>query len=1201
MIVARHADCSLLTTATKTSLDVVVRMSIADLHAGTRNWQMNACKQYSSFADIVLERATTQPDRIAYTFVQERGLNWRTVTYGEVARGALAVAGALDERGLAGERVLLLHPPGFDFIIAYYGCLLAGATAVPCYPPGLTRASSVAVQRIASDSGARAVLTVDAWRADARLASVLAHERHLTPSEWIATDRLGAAAGEVRRAKVDSGAIAFLQYTSGSTGDPKGVVVTHGNLLHNTDLMRRAFELTAEDHVVSWLPPYHDMGLIGTILGPMYGGCPATLMAPATFLRQPLFWLEVISRQRASITGGPNFGYDMCIRALRKQKGALELDLGCWRMAFNGAEIVRVETMRRFAKTFEGYGLRREALAPCYGLAEATLLAATAPVGRGMKEGRYERGALEREGQARLASGDDERVRVLAGCGVPAAGMEVRIVDTETRRPCAEREVGEVWIRGESVARGYWGRPDLTREVFGATIDGDLERPFLRTGDRGFLDGGELYVTGRLKDVIIVRGRKLSAEDLEESVRYSHPALKPYRCLAMAVEEEGEERLVVTVECEARVGAGEAAARKDRLEEVWQAIRSRLVGDHGVELDRVLVLAPGATPITTSGKLRRRACREAYLAGRLAILVTLGHPPAAAPADAAPAGAAPAIAADLPPAALPPAATPAGRDVVAVIQSVVRKRTGKRLDPGDTLSKLGIDSLAATELALELEDALGISLPPALLTPDLSLHHIAARIAGDGASPIASASPARDPSLPANASAALAAAGGAAPADPETPRSFPERLALHQRQLRQLQQNGLLCYGFAQQRMRSATELTLGGDEVVVFSSYSYLGLNGHPDVSAAKIAAIHRYGTGAHAVMLLGGYTDEHRALERQIARNFQAEAALLYSSGYAANMAVIDALMRDGGSIFCDRLVHTSILDGCRISGAQVHMFPHQDADALDRMLGRRRDQGRALVIVDGVYSLRGEIADLPALARAAHANEAILMVDEAHALGAVGPNGRGTAEHHDMDGQVDVTTGGLGKGVPAYGGYVAARRELVEFLRFRSNQYVYSGGMDVSNVAAARAALVLLASDPSIMGRLRRNIALMQGLLAERRIPSLRWDSPCMPVVCGDAERSYAASAELRRRGFYVAPIVYPAVPKDQQGLRLTVTAAHTSQQIHACVDELERALRLVGVALPPRPRAPVALEVASGGENGVANGTTGHATACEKIVA
>jgi 8-amino-7-oxononanoate synthase len=541
----------------------------------------------------------------------------------------------------------------------------------------------------------------------------------------------------------------------------------------------------------------------------------------------------------------------------------------------------------------------------------------------------------------------------------------------------------------------------------------------------------------------------------------------------------------------------------------------------------VVVVKAGDLPVTTSGKLKRRACAERYARGELTVLDRLvEEKPDARPSESS--------------------AAPEHADKVNRLLAIVARHTKAPISTDAKLSDLGLDSVKATELTVEISDAFGVDLPPSVLSPDSTLAQLAAFVSGD-----------------ANERAACGISGSAQAAARPSPlvRDKPpleERLQTHAAQLGALRSAGVLNFNLVQSEKLSPTDARMEGDDVSFFSSYSYLGLNQHPAITRAKMDAVSRHGSGSHGVMMLGGYTAEHRLLEEQLAKTLSTDDAILYSSGYMANLAAIDTLVDRNGAIYCDMLVHTSILDGCRLSGADVKMFPHQDAEALGRMLARRPKGQAALVIIDGVYSLRGEIANLPAILSAAHEHGAIVMMDEAHALGSVGYHGRGTAEHHGVEGLVDLYTGGLGKGIPAYGGFVAGRAEIINYLRYRSNPYVYSGGMDVANVAAARRALSLMREDPSIMQRLRENIALMEALLERKGIPSLRWGSPCMPVVCRDDREAYALSRELRRRGFYVAPIVYPAVPKDQQGLRLTVTAAHSHDQIKRCIDELESAL-------------------------------------------
>ncbi|MEZ4364256.1 MAG: aminotransferase class I/II-fold pyridoxal phosphate-dependent enzyme [Kofleriaceae bacterium] len=1102
-----------------------------------------------TLVEVLRRRTTATPERPFLRSIGAKGETGDWTTFAELDEQVRALATRLLEARLAGERALIVCPPGPSFVVAYFACLYARVTAVPCYPPGLTRASATALQAIVRDSDARAVLCPSAWAAaGSQLQRVLGElERSLT---WVATD---ADLGDARRFEdpgVRRSDLAFLQYTSGSTGTPKGVMVSHENLVANLAAIQRGFGLSEHDNVCFWLPPYHDMGLIGGILSAVYCGYPLTVMTPAQFVRAPLSWLKVISDLGITVTGAPNFAYDRCVQvAGTAELSELGLDLSSLEVAFSGSEMVRPDTLQRFAEVFEPYGFRPKSFMPCYGMAECTLLCTNAPRMHGSQIVEVARDALTTRGVA-IAPEDKARGASwrAVSCGPLADGLDVVIVDPETRRPCADDQVGEIWISGPSVAQGYWNRDELSQQTFAARLATDDPRAFLRSGDRGFLRGGELYVVGRYKDIVIVRGRNFSAEDLEDSARRAHPAIHPQRCVATSTDPVALDALAILVECDARK-LGPEAQRAAEQRAVLQAIHERILTEHGIEAQVVAIVKAGELPTTTSGKLRRARCAELWAEGAFTIHQRMDRE-AAAPAEP--------LAAPAEPGAPEVADDEVDDTTFAFVGDLIQKHTRVRPRRGSRLRELNVDSLKALEIVVDLSNAFGVQGFQPVLDPELTVAQLAAQFRRE---------------------ATPRAAGAAAPtvvksiAQSKPPLSV--RIEHHQRELSRLREADVLNYNLTHERRVDATRVVLEGQEVEVFSSYSYLGLGFHPDVIQAKVEAIHRHGSGAHGVMLLGGYSDEHARLEAKLARVVGAQDAVLYSSGYVANLAAIDSVVAAGGYLYCDMLVHTSIADGCRLSDAEVRMFPHQDADALDSMLSRRPAGSPALVIVDGVYSLRGEIANLPAMLRVAHRHGAMLMVDEAHALGAIGESGRGTAEHHHVLGQPDLITGGLGKSIPAYGGFVAGRREVIEYLRFRSRPYVYSGGMDVANVAAASAALDLLERDPSIMQRLQANIAELERLLALYRIPSLRWGSPCAPVVCQDEREAYALSRELRRRGYYIAPIVYPAVPRDQQGLRLTVTAAHSLEQIHHLVRALDAGFRVVrGIdAIHPSGAPPV----------------------------
>ncbi len=461
--------------------------------------------QFSTWIDVLRSRARDNPSARAYTFLADGDREGVHLTYGELDARARSIGALLQEHGARGERALLLYPPGIEYIAAFFGCLYAGAVAVPAYPPRLNR-SLPRLRSILEDARPRVALTtsailgrVEGWREQ---------EPWLGAIPWLETGSLalnGVADWEDPGAGEDT--LAFLQYTSGSTGTPKGVMLSHGNLLHNSRELRRCFGYSTESRSMVWLPPYHDMGLIGGILQPLHGGFPATLMAPVAFLQNPLRWLAAISRDRATISGGPDFAYDLCVRRIPAAEREA-LDLSSWEVAFSGAEPVRAATLERFARAFAPCGFRRQSFYPCYGLAEATLIASGGPAFAGAVERVFEARALDSH-QAVLAV-EGKR---LVGNGQCLTGQRLAIVDPETSISCPPGVVGEVWVAGPSVAQGYWNRPEETGATFGARLPGG-GGPYLRTGDLGFLDGGELFITGRLKDLIIIRGRNHYPQDV---------------------------------------------------------------------------------------------------------------------------------------------------------------------------------------------------------------------------------------------------------------------------------------------------------------------------------------------------------------------------------------------------------------------------------------------------------------------------------------------------------------------------------------------------------------------------------------------------------------------------------------------------------------------------------------------------------------
>ncbi|MGA7892847.1 MAG: condensation domain-containing protein, partial [Candidatus Sulfotelmatobacter sp.] len=564
-------------------------------------------------------RAETQKDQIAYRFLADGEEERGTLTYGELYRRARQVAGELQRKSAVGERALLLDSSESDYIVTFFGCLCAGVIAVPIYAPRVNKKGNARVESVVADAQPSVVLTTGAGSPAVRdVVAASAGEQ----VKWIDTNALPVDGDELWTPPAVSGTdIAFLQYTSGSTAAPKGVMVSHANILHNERMIQNAFDTKPGSVIVGWLPLYHDMGLIGNVLQPLYAGVPCILMSPVAFLQRPLRWLQAISRYQATTSGGPNFAYELCMRKIRPEDRS-GLDLSSWRVAFNGAEPVRLETVNRFATQFADCGFRREAFVPCYGLAEATLFVSGGLDPNGVTAVNYGvKGNAKNGGSGNGAKISRKQDRLLVACGHPPVEQTVRIVSPDSLRRCSASDVGEIWISGLSVAQGYWRKAKETEETFNARIPEIDEGPFLRTGDLGFLKDGHLFITGRLKDLLIIRGQNYYPQDIELTVEQSHPVLQPGSGAAFSVEIEGEERLVVVQEVAVRKDPESIVQRDlDELDAVIKLISRNIVAGHELQAFAIVLIRKGTIPKTSSGKIQRHACKDAFLNRELYVL-----------------------------------------------------------------------------------------------------------------------------------------------------------------------------------------------------------------------------------------------------------------------------------------------------------------------------------------------------------------------------------------------------------------------------------------------------------------------------------------------------------------------------------------------------------------------------------------------------
>ena len=669
-----------------------------------------------TIVDALRSRASEQGFARAYAFLADGESEEHHLTYEDLDRKARSLAAML-QAGLgpiAGERVLLVYPPGLDYVAAFLGCLYAGAVAVPTYPP--RRNSSLErIQTIVENSGAIVALTTG--KILSLVEKITGEEAWLEKLNWVSTDDLNPRRAEDwRLPNLTGDTLAMLQYTSGSTATPKGVMVNHTNLLLTLEDMDRGWKHTADSVLVTWLPMFHDMGLIYGILQPLHKGIPCVFMPSAAFLQRPVRWLQAISRFRATHSGGPNFAYELCVSRISAEQRAT-LDLSSWQMALNAAEPVRADTLRRFSETFAPCGFDAAAFSPGYGLAECTLKATAVRTGDAPTVLRVRSEALEHD-RVDIAEEDAEDSRALIGCGQSEIGTRIVIANPASQAACAAGEVGEIWLSGPVVAQGYWNRPDATAETFNAFLADTGEGPFLRTGDTGFLHRGELFVTGRLEG----HHHHPRAQLLPAGHRAHRSAETPGPCphcgAAFSVEAGGEERLVVVQEVE------RTSRRNIDALGLVDAIRQAISRRHELQVYAIVLIRTGTLPKTSSGKTRRHACREKFLGGALEVV-----------AEWREGASGPTLRQS---ASIEHSAVGASfRPTEEAIQQWLIQELSRRLKiaPDDIgirepFARFGLDSIGAVGLSGELETWLGRRLDPTLAYDYPSVASLAAHLAG---------------------------------------------------------------------------------------------------------------------------------------------------------------------------------------------------------------------------------------------------------------------------------------------------------------------------------------------------------------------------------------------------------------------------------------------------------------------------------------
>ncbi len=577
--------------------------------------------QFATLVELLQHRAQQQPNDLAYQFLEDGKREGAAYTYAELDQQARAIAAFLQQQEVKGERALLLYPQGVEVVAAFCGCLYSGVIAIPVPPPdaGRMKRTLPRLREIVKDAAATMVLS------NARIIELIKDSGLEFPEfdamRWVDTEQISPdLAKDWVDPEVNKDVLAYLQYTSGSTSTPKGVMLSHYNLMHHSAYLQRACGYSADGPTVTWMPYFHDYGLVEGLIQPLYNGAPCYIMAPLAFVKRPLRWLQAIQKYGATHSQAPNFAYDLCVRRIRESQRE-GLDLSSWKSAGNAAEPINPRVMREFYDAFKPCGFEWESFAPAYGLAETTLLVSSTPVGQAPKILSLDAPQLER-GVVTLDDPEEDTIRETVSCGPLVCETRVVIVNPDTKVECAPDQVGEIWVSDPGVASGYWQRQEATVETFRARIEDTNEGPFLRTGDLGFMKDGELYITGRIKDLIIIRGTNHYPQDIEWTVQQVHPAMRPDYGACFSIIVDGEEQLVVVQEV-ARSHQKDLPA-----EAIITEIRQAISEAHELQVYAVALVKSGNVQKTSSGKIQRQGCKASFMAGQLEVLTDWSDNPA---------------------------------------------------------------------------------------------------------------------------------------------------------------------------------------------------------------------------------------------------------------------------------------------------------------------------------------------------------------------------------------------------------------------------------------------------------------------------------------------------------------------------------------------------------------------------------------------
>jgi 8-amino-7-oxononanoate synthase len=1119
---------------------------------------------FKTINEIIEYRAEENPDKIAYTFLLDGEDQEDNITYLQLLQRVKSIAYELQNKYQKGDRALLLFEPSLDFIVSFYACLFAGIIAVPAYPPDVNRLNK-SVPRLLSiikDSETSVILTTSNIMGLAK--GFTSSIPELKNVGWLSVDNLDINNHlYYKKVEILPETIAFLQYTSGSTASPKGVILDHECLIYNEEMINQCFyhfDKSQPTTFVGWLPLYHDMGLIGNVIQPLYINSQCILMSPIKFLKRPFRWLKAISKYKAYTSGAPNFAYELCVHKITEAEKST-LDLSSWRVAYNGAEPIKARTLDRFYECFKEYGLKKEVLFPVYGLAEATLI-----VSGGSREeepiiAKVKKSELEKHNIIFTQEESDSIVLVSSGRSI--LEQEIKIVNSETFEELESNEVGEIWVNGKNIAKGYWNKPEKTKETFKAQIKGQEGIFYLRTGDLGFLSNNELYVTGRIKDMLIISGRNIYPYDIErviESKRVIFPEIRLGCIACFGIEANNKENIGIMMEISP---SKNPSFDIDKLQE---AIIATVFNEFELPIYSITFIKEGNLPKTSSGKIQRYLCKKAFNSNIINEVIKNY------------------VAYDIKEIIL----NKNDNLISDFIIEWIKKEfiiSNEKIDINLSFNFYGFDSINSMRFINDLENYLNKNFDSNLLLDFPNIKTLSEYLSSQEKSNIQENkiieftennnknldlnqkeySISDKDSLSFNLSE-----NGFIDSDKYSlydllvdsridSLSFTDRLDVICNWSSDMHKKEHYLYRRtvlegSKPFIKINDKFTGKIKEMINLSSNDYLNLTKHPRILKAGISCFENLGAGAGSVPMLGGTHQINRKLEQKIAAVKGCESALVYTSGYGANIGVLTALLRKNDVAIIDSLAHASLIDGT--NNCNKLFFKHNDLDSLESILISSKNKYKnKLVILDGVYSMDGDIANLDKILELAHSFGAWVLVDEAHATGVIGKNGGGTPEHFNLKGKIDIVTGTLSKAMGCVGGFVAGKMELIKYLEASSRPYIFSTAPFIPVSACALESLYVIEEEAELRIKLWRNINYFASNLRKLGFDLGNSETAILPLIIGNDYKVKEMATQLHRVGVMVNSVLYPAVPKHLSRIRMSVTTGLNQEYLDKALNEIE----------------------------------------------